>query len=178
MKMISRIRKIGLLLLLLPATVICMEEELILSLSLSSSRVLNFNVYREYGIEIVRVPEFLRSHIVEEFTTALEEKGLTRNDNENALKVRIIYKTIRLDAIQADTETSVDRDSIESEDHYREVISIDLIDTHTGSVLIGGEISRILSISPLDYHLEDRQEHDFLEVFRKFLAAFPGRGVN
>jgi|TARA_B100000315_G_scaffold193562_1_gene184099 hypothetical protein len=120
---------------------------------------------------MVNAPEFLREHIIREFDTAFEEHGLTRNDSESDLRVRFIYKYIRLDAVQGDIDLVSEEEAIESDVHYKEVISIDLFETDTGYHIRGGEISRILSISPLDYGIEERNKNDLLSAFRRFLTA-------
>lgn len=142
------------------------------SLMLISPSNLKYNSYHSYGIEIVNVPEFLRGYIIEEFENVFEERGLTRNDNANELRVICIYKYTRLDAVQTDINLPIEGDPIEGDVHYKEVISIDIFETDTGYRILRGKISRILSISPLDYSLDDRNQHDLQSAFRRLLADF------
>jgi hypothetical protein len=135
----------------------------------------NYGNYASYGVEAVELPIFLRNYVVEEFDTAFQERGLTRNDERSDLIVTLSYRHVNLDPEQQDIDPFARMETANAELRYIANIDISMRERAGGRVVWGGTISRIHTVSPGEYMHQDYARPAFLETFRDLLSNYPGR---
>lgn len=133
----------------------------------------NYANYSTYGVESIELPIFLRDYMVEEFDTAFQELGMTRNDQRSDIIVNFAYRHVSLDAEQQNIDPFVRMESINVELHYIAVMEITMRERAGGREIWAGEVSRIHSVQPGEYMHEDGARSAFLETFRDLLSNYP-----
>lgn len=134
----------------------------------------NYASYSEYGLEIVDVPLFLRDYVSAEFESAFQQKGLTRNDRINDVRVTLRYTQIDLVPGQQEIDPFVRIESLNVELNYIAQIEIEIIETRSNDVVWAGSVSRIHQVTPGEYMHEDRARPYFYQAFQSLLASYPG----
>ena len=132
-----------------------------------------YSTYRDYRIEVVDMPLFLRDYVITEFEQAFQEKGLTRNQQGADLRVVISYNHINLDAAQEDIDPFQRVEAMTTQLHYIAEIEIEMFETGSGELVWAGAISRIHQVTPGEYMHEDRARIAFRQAFRSVLASYP-----
>lgn len=133
----------------------------------------NYNNYQEYGVEVVDMPLFLRDWMVEMFDSAFQEIGMARNDRMNDIIVTLRYRHVNLMPETEDINPFIRQENIETELRYIAVVEISMRETATGTVVWGGEISRIHTVTPGEYMHEGPARLAFQETFRDLLSNYP-----
>lgn len=133
----------------------------------------DYDDYDDYGLTVTNMPIFLRDYVVEEFDTAFQEKGLSRNDQINDLKVELRYNHINLRPEQEDIDPFVRIESLNTELSYVAEIEVLMYETATNNLVWGGSISRIHQVTPGEYMHEERARPEFLQAFRRILENYP-----
>ncbi|MEX2129879.1 MAG: DUF4136 domain-containing protein [Pseudohongiellaceae bacterium] len=133
----------------------------------------NYANYEEYAIRVVDMPLFLSGWIVEMFDSAMQEKGLARNDQINDLIITLSYRHVNLNPEQQDINPFIRQEAIDVELRYIAVVEISMRETATGQEVWAGEVSRIHTVSPGEYMHEGPARVAFLETFRDLLSGYP-----
>ncbi|CAN0437923.1 unnamed protein product [Discosporangium mesarthrocarpum] len=133
----------------------------------------DYDDYDDYGVRVIDMPIFLRDYVVEEFDTAFQEKGLSRNDQINDLRVELHYNHINLRPDQEDINPFVRVEALTTELSYIAEIEVLMYETVTNNLVWGGSISRIHQVTPGEYMHEGRARAEFLEAFRSLLENYP-----
>ena len=133
----------------------------------------NYSEYEEYGVTTRDIPLFLRDYLVAEFESAFSEKGLTRNDRANDIRVELSYNHVNLDSGQEDINPFVRIEAITEELSYIAQINIDIVETATGRSVWGGSVSRIHQVTPGEYMHEERARPAFRQAFLAVLTSYP-----
>ncbi len=134
--------------------------------------------YKTFSVETEELPLFMRDYVVSEFSAALEERGLTRNDQIHDLRVILSYRHVNLNPEQQHIDPFVnqpviDGESINVELRYIATIDITMKETATGKVVWAGEVHRIHTVSPGEYMHTPRAVAAFRETFRDLLQHYP-----
>ena len=132
-----------------------------------------YSEYTEYGLRTENMPLFLRDYVTDEFESAFQEKGLTRNDQINDVRVVLRYDHINLNTQQQDIDPFIRVESISVQLDYIARIEIEITETSSNNVIWGGTISRIHQVTPGEYMHEDRSRPAFRQAFRSVLASYP-----
>ncbi|OGT74275.1 MAG: hypothetical protein A3H44_06035 [Gammaproteobacteria bacterium RIFCSPLOWO2_02_FULL_57_10] len=135
----------------------------------------NYASYSTYAVESVELPIFLRDYMVEEFETAFQERGMTRNDQRSDIIVNFAYRHVSLDPEQQNIDPFVRMESINVELHYIAIMDITMRERSGGKEIWGGQISRLHSVQPGEYMHEDGARPAFLQTFRDLLSNYPSR---
>lgn len=130
--------------------------------------------YSSFGITTEELPYFLEGYVVEEFKLALEEKGLTYNEQVNDLIVTLRYRHINLNAEQQDIDPFIRQETINVELRYVATIDIEMKETSTNKLVWAGDVHRIHNVSPGEYMHDHRAIAAFRETFRDLLMDYPG----
>lgn len=133
----------------------------------------DYNDYDDYGIATVDMPLFLRDYVVEEFEAAFAEKGLSRNDQINDLRVEMRYNHINLRQDQQDINPFVRVEMLTEELSYIAEIEIRMLETATRNPVWAGSISRIHHVTPGEYMHEGPARAEFGQAFRRMLENYP-----
>lgn len=133
----------------------------------------DYDDYDDYGVTTVNMPLFLRDYVVDEFDQAFQEKGLSRNDQINDLRVELRYNHINLDPEQEDINPFVRIESLNVELNYIAEIEVRMYETASNNLVWAGSISRIHQVTPGEYMHEDRARPEFLQAFRRILENYP-----
>lgn len=133
----------------------------------------DYDDYDDYGVTVIDMPLFLREYVVAEFDAAFQEKGLSRNDRINDLKVELRYNHINLDAGQEEIDPFVRIESLNVELSYVAEIEVRMLETATNNLVWAGSISRIHQVTPGEYMHEERARPEFLQAFRRMLESYP-----
>lgn len=133
----------------------------------------NYAEYAEYSLETRDMPLFLREYVASEFDTAIQEKGLSRNDQINDLKIVLRYNHVNLFPAQQDIDPFVRRGSSNVELNYIATLEVEMYETSTAELVWAGSVSRIHSVVPGEYMHEDRAGPEFQAAFRKLLVGYP-----
>lgn len=133
----------------------------------------DYDDYDDYGVTTVNMPLFLRDYVVNEFDQAFQEKGLSRNDQINDLRVELRYNHINLDPEQEDINPFVRIESLNVELNYIAEIEVRMYETASNNLVWAGSISRIHQVTPGEYMHEDRARPEFLQAFRRILENYP-----
>lgn len=132
-----------------------------------------YSEYTEYGITTENIPLFLRDYLISEFDAAFQEKGLSRNDQINDVRVELVYNHVNLRSDQEQIDPFVRIESMSTELNYVAVIEINIVETATNNPVWGGSISRIHQVTPGEYMHEDRARPAFRQAFRSVLSSYP-----
>jgi len=133
----------------------------------------DYDKYGNYRLELKEMPGFLQDYVAAEFDEAMQEKGLSRNDNMPDMTVRLTYKHINLNPEQElidPFERRIDQDVTL---RYVATIMVDMFETSSGRQVWGGQINRIHSVLPGEYMHEERAKPAFLQAFRELLGNYP-----
>lgn len=133
----------------------------------------NYAEYKEYRIETQELPSFLGDYVIAEFDKVFQEKGLTRNDNRNELRVTLSYRHINLNAEQENIDPFERRLDEDLTLRYVATIVVDIRESSTGEMVWSGQINRIHTVVPGEYMHEDRARPEFSGAFREMLASYP-----
>ena len=133
----------------------------------------SYSEYSDYGVEVVNMPLFLRNYVVDEFDAAFQEKGITRDDRINDLRVVLRYNHINLSSDQQEIDPFIRVEAINVELNYIATIEIEIFETSTNRQVWGGSVSRIHQVVPGEYMHEDRARPAFEQAFRTVLASYP-----
>ena len=133
----------------------------------------DYDDYDAYGVVVVDMPLFLRDYVVDEFDTAFQEKGLTRNDQINDLRVELRYNHINLEPEQEEINPFVRIESLNVELSYVAEIQVRMFETASNNLVWAGAISRIHQVTPGEYMHEERARPEFLQAFRRILENYP-----
>lgn len=133
----------------------------------------NYDEYKEYRVETQDLPSFLGDYVVAEFDTVFQEKGLTRNDNRNELRVTLSYRHINLNAEQEAIDPFERRLDEDVTLRYVATIVVDIRESSSGQMVWSGQINRIHTVVPGEYMHEDRARPEFADAFREVLASYP-----
>jgi hypothetical protein len=133
----------------------------------------NYDNYRAYGLVLRDMPGFLSDYMVAEFDTALQEKGLVRNDRLNDLTVTMSYRHVNLNPEQEEIDPFERR--IEGEPMLRYVanIVVEMRESDTGREVWAGRISRIHTVLPGEYMHEDGARPEISHAFTEMLESYP-----
>lgn len=133
----------------------------------------DYDDYDDYAVRAINMPLFLRDYVVEEFDTAFQEKGLSRNDQINDLRVELEYNHINLRPEQEDINPFVRVEALTTELTYIAEIEVRMYETATNNLVWGGSISRIHQVTPGEYMHEGRARLEFQQAFRTLLENYP-----
>ena len=133
----------------------------------------DYDDYDDYGVTLTDMPIFLREYLVAEFDTAFQEKGLSRNDRVNDLRVELKYNHINLRPEQEEIDPFVRMESMNAELSYIAEVEILMRETATNNLVWAGSISRIHQVSPGEYMHEEGARPEFLQAFRRVLRNYP-----
>jgi hypothetical protein len=133
----------------------------------------NYEEYIEYSLETRDMPLFLRDYVTSEFDIVIKEKGLTRNDQINDLRIVLRYNHVNLYPEQQDIDPFVRRGSSNAELNYIATLEVKMYETRTAELVWAGSVSRIHSVVPGEYMHEDRARPEFQTAFRKLLEGYP-----
>lgn len=133
----------------------------------------DYDDYDEYGIVVVDMPLFLRDYVVDEFDAAFQEKGLSRNDQINDLRVELRYNHINLQPDQEEINPFVRIESLNVELSYVAEIQVRMYETATNKLVWAGSISRIHQVTPGEYMHEERARPEFRQAFSRILENYP-----
>ena len=133
----------------------------------------DYDDYDAYGVTVVDMPLFLRDYVVDEFDAAFQEKGLSRNDQINDLRVELRYNHINLQPDQEEINPFVRIESLNVELSYIAEIQVRMFETATNNLVWAGSISRIHQVTPGEYMHEERARPEFLQAFRRILENYP-----
>jgi len=133
----------------------------------------DYDDYDDYGVEVIDMPLFLREYVVAEFDAAFQEKGLSRNDRINDLRVEIRYNHINLDSEQQEINPFIRIESLNVELTYVAEIQIRMFETSSGNEVWAGSISRIHQVTPGEYMHEERARPEFRRAFQRMLENYP-----
>ena len=133
----------------------------------------NYANYREYGVEVREIPGFLSSYVVAEFDRAFQEKGLSRNDSRNQLRVTLSYRHVNLNPEQENIdpfERHIEEDVML---RYEANIWVEMQESSTGKVVYAGKINHLHYVTPGEYMHEERARPEFASAFRGMLSSYP-----
>ena len=133
----------------------------------------NYSQYTEYSLETRDMPLFLRDYVANEFDIAIQEKGLSRNDQLNDLKIVLRYNHVNLFPAQQDIDPFMRRGSSSVELNYIATLEVEMYETSTAELVWAGSVSRIHSVVPGEYMHEERAGTEFQAAFRKLLKGYP-----
>jgi hypothetical protein len=133
----------------------------------------DYQNYHSFGIVTEELPLFMRDYVVGEFTYALEERGLTRNDQINDLRVVLRYRHVNLNADQQYIDPFVPSETGNVELRYIANIDIVMKETATNKEVWAGHVHRIHTVSPGEYMHTPRAAAAFRETFRDLLQHYP-----
>lgn len=133
----------------------------------------DYQSYEEYSLLVENVPYFLRSYVVAEFDTALQSKGLRRNDRSDDLQVQMKYNHVNLYPDQQEIDPFVRIESLNVEISYVAAIEVTMTDKQTNEIVWRGSISRIHHVQPGEYMHEDRARGEFTRAFARMLESYP-----
>ncbi|PCJ28220.1 MAG: hypothetical protein COA96_01555 [SAR86 cluster bacterium] len=133
----------------------------------------NYASYSEYGLEVQNMPLFLRSYMTTEFESALQQKGLSRNDQINDIRVILRYKQIDLVPGQQEIDPFIRIEALNVELNYIARIEIEIFETRSNDLVWAGSVSRIHQVTPGEYMHEDRARPHFYQAFQSLLASYP-----
>jgi len=133
----------------------------------------DYDDYDDYGVVVIDMPLFLREYVVAEFDAAFQEKGLSRNDQINDLRVELRYNHINLDPDQQEINPFVRIESLNVELSYVAEIQVSMFETATNNLVWAGSISRIHQVTPGEYMHEDRARPEFRQAFSRILENYP-----
>lgn len=133
----------------------------------------DYDDYDDYGLRVMDMPLFLRDYVVEEFDTAFQEKGLSRNDQINDLRVELEYNHINLRPDQEDINPFVRVEALTTELTYIAEIQVRMYETATNNEVWAGSISRIHQVTPGEHMHEGRARMEFQQAFRTLLENYP-----
>lgn len=129
--------------------------------------------YNEYGLEVVNIPIFLRDYVTAEFESAFQQKGLTRNDSINDVRVVLRYNQVDLVPGQQEIDPFVRIESLNVELNYIAQIEIEIIETRSNNIVWAGSVSRIHQVTPGEYMHENRARPYFYQAFQSLLVSYP-----
>ncbi|MFK7863530.1 MAG: hypothetical protein AB8B95_04800 [Pseudohongiellaceae bacterium] len=135
----------------------------------------NYSEYTEYALQTQNMPLFLRDYVASEFDLAMQEKGLTRNDQINDLQILLRYNHVNLTPDQQDIDPFARSGTSSAELNYIATLEIEMLETSTAKLVWAGSISRIHSVVPGEYMHEDRARPEFKQAFSKVLEGYPDR---
>jgi hypothetical protein len=133
----------------------------------------NYSQYSEYSLKTQDMPLFLSDYVANEFDIAIQEKGLSRNDQMNDLKIVLRYNHVNLFPAQQDIDPFVRRGSSSIELNYIATLEVEMYESSTAELVWAGSVSRIHSVVPGEYMHEERARAEFQVAFRKLLKAYP-----
>lgn len=133
----------------------------------------DYSEYRQYRLETLDMPAFLSEYVVAEFDNVFQEKGLTRNDSRNELRVTLTYKHINLNPEQEAIDPFERRLDEDVTLRYVASVIVDMREASTGRMVWSGQINRIHTVVPGEYMHEDRARPEFSGAFREMLASYP-----
>ena len=133
----------------------------------------NYGEYQDYTVQTVDMPIFLRDYVTAEFDAAFSEKGMSRNDQMNDVKVLLRYNHINLTSEQESIDPFVRVEAMNVELNYVAAIDIEIRETATDEIVWAGSISRIHQVVPGEYMHEDRARPAFRQAFRALLSSYP-----
>ncbi|MDO8907088.1 MAG: hypothetical protein Q7W55_01165 [Pseudohongiella sp.] len=133
----------------------------------------NYAEYREYSIELREIPAFLSDYVVVEFDRAFQEKGLSRNDNRNQLRVTLSYRHVNLNPEQEQIDPFERRIEQDVVLRYEATILVEMRESASGRVVYAGQINHLHSVTPGEFMHEERARPEFANAFRAMLASYP-----
>ena len=133
----------------------------------------NYSSYTEYGLEVQNMPIFLRDYVTAEFESAFNQKGLSRNDRINDVRVVLRYVQIDLVPGQAEIDPFVRIERLNVELNYIARIEIEILETQSNDVVWAGSVSRIHQVTPGEYMHENRARPYFQQAFQSLLESYP-----
>jgi len=136
----------------------------------------NYAGYSEYGLEMVDIPLFLRDYVSAEFESSFQQKGLTRNDRINDVRVVLTYEQVDLVPGQEQIDPFVRIERLNVELNYIAKINIEIFETRSNDIVWSGEVSRIHQVTPGEYMHEDRARPYFYQAFQSLLESYPTSG--
>jgi len=125
--------------------------------------------YHSFNVETHELPFFMRDYVVNEFISALEQRGLHYNEQVSDLQIALVYRHINLNADQQQidpfvTQSIIDGESVETELRYIATIDIIMRESTTNKVIWAGEVHRLHT---------PRAIAAFRESFRDLLQHYP-----
>ncbi|MEQ8955957.1 MAG: DUF4136 domain-containing protein [Gammaproteobacteria bacterium] len=135
----------------------------------------DYGSYREYRLEVIDMPLFLRNYVVQEFEAAFLEKGLRRDDTFSDLRVVLRYNHINLNPEEQDINPFVRVEALNVELDYIAEIIVEMYETRSNDQVWEGSISRIHHVTPGEYMHEERARPEFLNAFRELLVNYPSQ---
>ncbi|NQV71116.1 MAG: hypothetical protein HQ498_13910 [Pseudohongiella sp.] len=151
----------------------CAQTGMQIGTSLTTCCPENYASYSEYGLELVDVPLFLRDYVTAEFESAFQQKGLSRNDRINDVRVVLHYTQVDLVPGQQKIDPFIRIESLNVELNYVARIEIEIIETRSNEVVWAGSLSRIHQVTPGEYMHEDRARPYFYQAFQSLLESYP-----
>lgn len=133
----------------------------------------DYEQYSEYALETQDMPMFLQEYVATEFDAAMQEKGLSRNDQMNDIRILLRYNHVNLFPEQQEIDPFARRGSSNVELNYIATLEVEMFETRTAEMVWAGSISRIHSVVPGEYMHEDRARTEFQAAFRKLLESYP-----
>lgn len=133
----------------------------------------NYAEYREYGVELREIPTFLSDYVVAEFDRAFQEKGVTRNDSRNQLRVTLTYRHVNLNPEQENIDPFERRIEEDVVLRYEATILVEIRESASGQVVYAGQINHLHSVTPGEFMHEERARPEFANAFRAMLASYP-----
>lgn len=133
----------------------------------------DYGSYTSYGLATSNIPVFLEDYLVAEFDAAFQEKGVTRNDAVNDVRVTLTYNHVNLRSEQEDVDPFMRIENMTTEVNYVAVIDILVSETDTGNDVWRGTISRVHQVVPGEYMHEESARVQFRRAFRDVLASYP-----
>ncbi|MBU2097660.1 MAG: hypothetical protein KKD00_02785 [Gammaproteobacteria bacterium] len=133
----------------------------------------NYMEYRDYGVELREIPAFLSDYVVAEFDRAFQEKGLTRNDNRNQLRVALTYRHVNLNPEQEEIDPFERRVEEDIVLRYEATILVEIRESASGKVVYAGQINHLHSVTPGEFMHEERARPEFANAFRAMLGSYP-----
>lgn len=133
----------------------------------------NYGEYREYAVELREIPAFLSDYVVAEFDRAFQEKGLSRNDSRNQLRVSLTYRHVNLNPEQEDIDPFERRVEEDVVLRYEATVLVEIRESVSGNVVYAGQINHLHSVTPGEFMHEDRARPEFANAFRAMLASYP-----
>jgi len=121
------------------------------------------------------MPAFLSNYVVAEFDRAFQEKGLSRNDRSNQLRVSLTYRHVNLNPEQEDIDPFERRIEEDVVLRYEATILVEIRESATGKVVYAGKVNHLHSVIPGEYMHEERARPEFANAFRAMLSSYPAR---
>lgn len=135
----------------------------------------NYAEYREYGVELREIPAFLSDYVVAEFDRAFQEKGLSKNNNRNQLRVSLTYRHVNLNPEQENIDPFERRIEEQVVLRYEATIMVEIRESSSNRVVYAGQINHLHNVTPGEFMHEERARPEFANAFRSMLSSYPAQ---